>query len=83
MFNETNNYFLWTSALTYDHNRWWDYGKVLRERHNPIGGELLLGDHVGGAQDGLRRHQDEAAQQEETLHLSLEQRHRQRMTHTR
>lgn len=69
-------------SLTHDNDRWWDYGKVLRECNNSIVGELLFRDHVGGTQHGLWRHQDEAAQQEETLHLSLKQHHREKRTHS-
>lgn len=69
-------------SLTHYKDRRWDYGKVLRECNNSIVGELLFGDHVGGTQHGLCRHQDEAAQQEETLHLSLKQHHREKRTHS-
>lgn len=65
-------------SLTHYNDRWWDYGKVLREGDNPIVGEPLLGDHVGRTQHGLCRHQDEAAQQEETLHPSLKRHHREK-----
>lgn len=62
----------WTLFLTYYNYRWWDYGQVLWGCNDPVVGELFFGDHVGGGQDGLCRHQDEAAQQEEALHLSLQ-----------
>lgn len=63
--------FPWSLGQLHYNDRWWDYGKVLRECNNSIVGQLLFGDHVGVTQHGLCRHQDEAAQQEETLHLSL------------
>lgn len=68
--------------LTHYNYRWWNNGEVVSERNNTVAGEFFLGDHVGGDQDGLCRHQDETAQQEEALHLSLRNKHRGRKQHT-
>lgn len=81
-FGKKSKCFPRASVLTYYNYRWRDYGQVLRGRNNPVVGQLFFGDHVGGGQDTLCRHQDQAAQQKEALHLSLKKTEKQKTRHS-
>lgn len=49
-----------------------DYVKALRQSNDSIGGELLFVNHVGRAKEVLSHSEDEAAKEQEGMHLSVE-----------
>lgn len=65
-----------TCQLTYNKNRGGAGVDALREsvgEDNPVGGESVVRDHVCGATEELCCNEDKTAQQQDGLHLLLEQ----------